>query len=149
MAKQFDYYAGYPNQQRMPKWVGVAIGSIFGCLTLIALAVGIRTAMPARSAEASVLPPKPQAPAAIVATNDAAPVVDAEDATVQERVAKAHGKHQLRGAKGKKGHSIALMAKRPSKHDKKMKHAQMFAKSVAGGRRDKRARDDLDKILGL
>src|SRR5688572_30319175 len=53
MAKQFDYYAGYPNQQKTPKWVGVAIGSVFGCLTLMMLAVGIRVVMPARIAEAS------------------------------------------------------------------------------------------------
>src|SRR5689334_3073022 len=75
--QKLDYYAGYPNQQRAPKWVGVTLGSLFGALTIVMLAVAIRLAMPPRQAEASVAP-KPEPTAPIVA----APEPVKADATV-------------------------------------------------------------------
>jgi hypothetical protein len=150
MAKKFDYYAGYPNQQRTPKWVGLAIGSVFGGLTLIALGVGIRMAMPARSAEASALFMKPTAAAPVLAPEAAPVVAEVDDsAAVDEQAPVKQRLHGKVGKKGKKGHSVALLSHRPTKADKKFKRAQVYAKGVATSRRDKRARDDLDKMLGL
>jgi len=157
MAKRFDYYAGYPAQQKTPKWVGVTLGSLFGGMTIISLALGIRLVLPPRTAEASVA----QKPAAVAAPLLAAAPVEASPMTVHTAtdndsatVAKSsrHGKHGGKQAKlspkAKGGHSIALASNAPSKAPK-YKRAQMFAKSVSGSRRDKRARDDLDKMLGL
>lgn len=161
MAKRFDYYAGYPGQQRTPKWVGVTLGSLFGGMTIISLALGIRLVIPPRTAEASTAQ-KPavvaaaEAPALTVPAAAAAPMTvhsassDEDGAAVMKgsRHGKHGGKHAKLSKKSKGGHSIALASNAPSSTPK-YKRAQMFAKSVSGGRRDKRARDDLDKMLGL
>ncbi len=150
MAKQLDYYAGYPNQQGTPKWVGVTLGSLFGGMTLIALAVGIRLAIPARTAEASMLPAKPQVEAPVLPAGQGAAeaVAQAQDESAVAPRAATSRTHQLHG--GKRAHkALALASHKPSKAEQKYKRTQLYAKSVAGSRRDKRARDDLDRMLGL
>ncbi|MEO6952794.1 MAG: hypothetical protein ABI321_13385 [Polyangia bacterium] len=144
MSKPFDYYAGYPGQQATPKWVGVVIGSVFGGLLLITIGLGIRLVMPARTAQASVAPamaPAPVPQPALVA----AAVADAPAAA--EAPAASRSAHRSHGHKVKKGgHAVAFGNAKNSKAPK-YKKRQMFAKSVS--RKDKKARDDLDKMLGL
>ena len=152
MAKRFDYYAGYPGQQRTPKWVGVTLGSLFGALTIVMLAVGIRIAMPPRKAEASVAPkPEPTTPVLVAAAAPAQPTVTADKPASELGVARyaGHGKHR-HDKKMKKG-KVALFAAKPAKAvpDARYKKAQVYAKSVSSNHRDKRARDELDKMLGL
>ena len=149
MMKRLDYYAGYPNQQRTPKWVGVTLGSLFGGLTIIALAVGIRMVMPARQAEASIAP-KPAVEAPIAPAQVAAVAPAAEAATPSELAPapsskRHHGAHAMKAKTGKHGAAIAVAKVESPKYKK----AQVFAKRVSTNRRDKRARDDLDKLLGM
>jgi hypothetical protein len=149
--KPLDYYAGYPNQQKTPKWVGVTLGSLFGGLTIFMLAVGIRMVMPARTAEASVAPkPSPTetpivAPAPVAAVTP--PVADeaAPSALAPASSHRHHGAHAMKGTKGKRASVMAAKAVEAPKYKK----AQVFAKHVSGGKRDKKARDELDKMLGL
>jgi hypothetical protein len=153
MSKPIDYYAGYPNQQGMPKWVGITLGSLFGGMLLIAVAVGARLLWPARTAEASVARPAPAAdqpilapvavPKVAAADKAAADTADEDDAGP---ATKHH--HHHHGKQLKHGKAVAMLG--PSKHDAKYQHAQLFAKHVStGSRHDKKSRDDLDKLLGL
>ena len=143
MSKPFDYYAGYPSQQRTPKWVGVTLGSIFGGLSLIALVVGIRLVVPAHKAEASVVPVKAQdsanAQPLLAAAKPADEVAPARTEAPRVRSAKHHGKQGR----------IALASAKPQKSGVKYKKAQMFAKHVSSSRRDKHSRDEIDRMLGL
>ena len=143
MAKPLNYYAGYPNQQQTPKWVGIAIGSIFASLTLVMVGVGVHIAFPAKAALASVAPaPRTEAP--VVAAADHAAALEGADESRPAKAARASRHH---GKTKKAGHgAVRLAAHKPAKSYKKV---QLFAKSVSGSRRDKRARDDLDKMLGL
>ncbi len=159
MAKRFDYYAGYPSQQRTPKWVGVTLGSLFGGLTIIALAIGIRMVLPARSAEASAVQKQEVSAPLLAAAPAEAPKVVAAAAVEQDDEAAPAPQKRSHVSRGKHRHGkagrVALMSsKKAAKVAKaapnpKYKKAQVFAKSVAGGRRDKKARDELDKMLGL
>jgi hypothetical protein len=154
--QKLDYYAGYPNQQKAPKWVGVTLGSLFGGLTIVMLAVGIRIAMPPRQAEASVAP-KPQAAEPVVAAapapQDEAPVARADRAPASELgVTRYSSRHHGKSAKGKKSHGkVAMFAKAPVRDasSPRYKKAAAYGKAVASNHRDKKARDDLDKMLGL
>ena len=142
MGKPFDYYAGYPGQQATPKWLGVVLGSVFGGLLLVTLAVGIRLVMPARTALASVAPaiapaPQPVVAVAVAADADAPADKDASMAPTSQKAHRAHG-HRAQPKQG--GHAVATASP-------KYKKAQLFAKSVS--RKDKKARDDLDRMLGL
>ena len=161
MSKRFDYYAGYPGQQGMPKWVGVTLGGVFGGIALLAIVIAVRMLWPAGVAQASLpvvaaahaaAPSAPLLADATPARSDAmAPsVLGADDDRPPARVGKHRGKHRDRGGRyGKKAGRVALAAAKPSKGGGKYKHAQVFAKQVSGSRRDKRARDDLDRMLGL
>ena len=149
MAKPLDYYAGYPSQQRMPKWVGVTLGSLFGGLMVVALALAIRLVMPARAAEASMAPKAAPAEPMAVAAPAMEPTIGKDEPrqrTVEQSSARSHSRHH--------GHASKAVAKaqkaKPAKGDPRYKKAQMYAKSVSSSsRRDKRARDDLDKLLGM
>lgn len=138
MGKPFDYYAGYPGQQATPKWLGVVLGGVFGSLLLVTLAVGIRLVMPARTAQASVAPALTPAALPVVAVAAAEPV--AEDASIAPASQKAHRSHGHKAKTRQGGHAVAAATP-------KYKKAQLFAKSVS--RKDKKARDDLDRMLGL
>jgi len=147
MAKRFDYYAGYPNQQKTPKWVGITLGSLFGVLTLIMLGVGMRLVMPARTAEASVAPVAQQTAPVVAAPSvemdESALAVGSDSRSASHRSSRHHGKAK------KSSHVASSKPAKQAPPSKNYKKAQMFAKSVSGSRRDKRARDDLDKMLGL
>jgi hypothetical protein len=145
MTKPLDYYAGYPNQQRMPKWVGVTLGSLFGGLTIFALAVGIRMVMPARSAEASMAPKPTPAETPVVAPAAEAAVTAPAAAPVPAPSALVPNNARHRGS-----HVRAMKAPRNPIADARYKKAQVFAKHVSGSNhRDKKARDELDKLLGM
>jgi hypothetical protein len=151
MAKPLNYYAGYPNQQQTPKWVGVAIGSIFAALTLVMVGVGIHIAFPASAVQASVAAgPETETPVAATPAVGAPMVAAAENDAVtadEARPAKAGRASRHHGKTKKAGHgAVRLAAHKPARSSKKV---QLFAKSASGSRRDKRARDDLDKMLGL
>jgi hypothetical protein len=148
MSKPIDFYSGYPNQQRLPRWVGYTLGSLFGAMMLIAVSVGARLLWPARAAEAAVVKPiaPPTAGQPLLAPPAATTNAVATAAT-DVGAPRAVGKHHHHG-KHMKG-AVALAAHRPSKADAHFKKAQLYAKHMSGSRRDKRARDDLDKLLGM
>ena len=141
MAKPFDYYAGYPGQQATPKWVGIVLGSVFGGLLLVAVGLGVHLLLPARAAQASVAPPAasvaPQALAAETVTDDLVAAEDDAPAPAHKAL-RSHGPARLKNA----GRSAGVAKSSP-----RYKKAQTFAKSVS--RKDKKARDELDKMLGL
>jgi hypothetical protein len=155
MSQPLDYYAGYPNQQRMPKWVGVTLGSLFGGLLIVALAVAIRLVMPPRSAEASVAP-KPEASAPVVAPSAPAPadpaVADDEPASPQPAAASPSSQgHHGKAKSGKHGKMSRYAKARPVKATPNPRYAKAaaYGKSVSSSKRDRKSRDDLDKLLGL
>jgi hypothetical protein len=162
MSKPFDFYAGYPNQQRAPKWVGITLGSVFGALTIFMAVVAIRMLMPQRSAEASMAP-KAASVASAETTPGTAPVVAPTGAPSEPVVATAKAAADLaavepgsrlhkKNKKGKHGHLVAKLNRRMSAApaNPRYKKAQMYAKGVsASSHRDKRARDEMDKMLGL
>ena len=161
MSKPFDYYAGYPGQQKTPKWIGVVLGSLFGGMAIIAVAIAVRLVVPAHVAEAAMI--KPTAP--VVAPALLAPVAPAVAAnsysptSVDEAnaVGTTAGADHARRRHGKGKHNKVArgagtkVAKAPKlKETKQYKHAQVYAKSISNAsHRDKRARADLDKMLGL
>jgi hypothetical protein len=149
MSKPMNYYAGYPNQQRTPKWVGITLGSLFGGMLIIAVAVGARLLLPARTAEASVARPTPPTEHPILAPVAAPQITAADDASADDAATVTAKHHHHHGKQLKHGKAVAMAAK-SSKHDAKYQHAQLFAKRVAtGSRRDKKSRDELDKLLGM
>lgn len=147
MKKPFDYYAGYPGQQETPKWVGVTLGSLFGGMLLVAVGLGVHVFAPARSAQASTVAKATESPIAapVVAAAPADEVAPAEAPiaaapAVHKATHRAHGKHVARAMKPSSKPAFA-------RTDAKFKKAQLYAKSVS--RRDKKSRDDLDRLLGL
>lgn len=161
MSKPFDYYAGYPGQRKTPKWIGVVLGSLFGAMALIVVAIGVRLLVPARVAQASVAKPLAAAPsvdpvvdpvAAPAAATPASPVAVAGEPSVDAvppRAHKRHG-HGSAGKHGKGARSVVVAKAAPLKETKQYKRAQVFAKTVASGsKRDRKARAELDRMLGL
>jgi hypothetical protein len=155
MSKQFDYYAGYPNQRKTPKWIGVMLGSLFGTMALLVVAIGVRLLVPARVAEASDAKPVAAAPVTPEANTILAPAADATAAVATADADSSDVKASpVRRGKGKHGKiARGAVAKAPAKamkETKQYKHAQTFAKSVsASSHRDRKARAELDKMLGL
>jgi hypothetical protein len=145
MAK-LDYYAGYPNQQRMPKWVGVALGSLFGGLLIVALAVAIRLVMPPRSAQASIAP-KPEVSAPVAAPSTPTDAVVAAEPEAPGRVAAPANPPQHSKSSRGKGVAKARPVKAPS--NPRYVKAQAYGKSVSSSKRNRKSRDELDKLLGL
>jgi hypothetical protein len=122
-------------------------------MLLIAVAVGARLVWPARVAEASVAhDPAPPVDKPIVAPAAAPQVAAAEVPAANDDAAPAVGKHHHHHGKAMKhGKSVAMIGHgRPDKKDAHYQHAQLFAKHVStGSRRDKKSRDELDKLLGM
>ncbi len=151
MSKPIDYYAGYPNQHGMPKWVGVTLGSLFGGLLVVAVAVAIRLVMPPRSAQASVAQ-KAEVTAPVATPAPSAPAIAAADPTPSDEPVERYAtRHHGKAKRGKHG-KVAMYAKaRPVKATPSPRYAkaQVFAKSVSSSTRDRTSRDELDKLLGL
>jgi hypothetical protein len=128
--KRFDYYADQ-NPWKMPKWVGALLGGIFTVVAVGAVVLIVRLSRPAH---ASALIAEPTAdPAAAVETPPppATSTVPSQVAPAPARHAKAHaGPRTSKHAKLTNNNSAAILAK----HDS---HAK------------RKAKDDLDRMLGL
>ncbi len=155
MSKPFDYYAGYPGQRKTPKWIGIVLGSLFGTMALVVVAIGVRLLVPARVAQASVAKPAAASPETIVALA-AVPATDSTVAGAGDETNDEAAQPDTRGHKrhGKRGVKLAQATKAPKipklKETKQYKRAQIFAKTVASGsHRDRKARAELDRMLGL
>jgi len=151
--KKIDYYA-QPQQWGMPKWVGYALGGLFavialGCIVVIVNLTRATTppAPPVVAVAAPVVAPEPAAapaqaaPIAAAQSDDQpAPAKATRSAHLSKRakrLAKKHGRHtMLAKASAKKapalddGKARAILAKRETRQSRK-------------------AKDDLDKLLGL
>ncbi len=153
MMKRLDYYAGYPNQQRTPKWVGVTLGSLFGGRSRSSRVASGHPHGDAgapgggeHGAEAPAAEAGRSSRPAKVAVATPAPETAPSKALADQSSSKHHrGSHAAKAKKGK--HAVAIAVAKPA--SPKYQKAQMFAKHVSGNRRDKKARDDLDKLLGM
>ena len=137
--KKIDYYAQH-NPWKVPKWVGVMLGSVFGAVAVTALVLIVYLT---RSAHAD-------APPAVAAAAVAAPVAQPQVVTPppvqpeaqQPAVSAVASKHvktaKASKAKAKAAHNLAAAKQNRSailaRHDSREKRKQ---------------KDDLDRMLGL
>jgi hypothetical protein len=134
--KRIDYYA-QPNPWKMPKWVGITLGGIFGTVAVGAAVLIIQLTKPAH-AEAV-----PAANTAVVAA-PAEPEEVVTEAPVQPAPAKAvrtaaPSKAKIAKIKQKKA-AKALAASRAKKGSILARH---------DSREKRKQKDDLDRLLGL
>ncbi len=137
--KRIDYYAQH-NPWKMPKWVGVTLGSVFGAVAVTALVLIVYLT---RSAHADT-------PPAVAAAAVAAPSAPAQVGTpppVQPEVAQplvsaAAPKHakasKAAKSKVKATHNLAVA---------KQNRAAILARHDSHEKR--KQKDDLDRLLGL
>ncbi len=148
--KRIDYYAVH-NPWRMPKWLGVALGGIFGVIAvgsmiaIVQLTKGSEPPMTALAAAPLLSSSTAMAPTAApeVKTVTAAPKASAPLARADAPMRAHAAKHKA------KKHALARLAsaKRSSSGLDSQKRATILAKHDS---KDKRLeKDALDKLLGL
>jgi hypothetical protein len=147
--KKIDYYA-VQNPWRMPKWLGVVLGGVFGVIAVGSVAVIVHLTrstppMTALAAAPVAAPTAAAAPAAAPAAA-AAPVASADDdaAPAAKKASKHHSSHNkaMKVASAKR----ASTAPTASAADAKQR-ATILAKHDTKEKR--REKDALDKLLGL
>ena len=136
--KKVDYYA-VQQSWKMPKWLGLTLGGVFGVIVLGSAVAAYELTKPAPSAvpEVAAAAAAPAVAAPVVTT--VAPVtVTATSAPKSDAVASRHAKH---GAKKSKHVTVA---------SNKAWHAKTNAILAKHDSKEKRkAKDDIDKLLGL
>lgn len=148
--KKIDYYA-VQNPWRMPKWVGIMLGGVFGVIAIGSMVTIVQlTRPPAAPAPiaAVVAAPVAQAPAATPVAEAApaakatAPVASADDAApVAKRASKRHAAASHKKAK------LMASAKRPASGLDTAQRQTILAKHDTKSKRLEK--DALDKLLGL
>jgi hypothetical protein len=145
--KRIDYYA-VQGPWKMPKWVGAAIGGVFvviavGCAYVIFAMVRPPIATAAVATAPSVTTPATPAaqpavaaaPAATDETADAPATPDPAKATKHAKASKHHGK---------------VVVAKASKKDKSISDAKAHAiLAKHDSKQNRKAKDDLDRLLGL
>jgi hypothetical protein len=133
--KRFDYYD--QNPWKMPKWVGALLGGIF---TVVAVGAVVLIVHLTRPAHASV--PTPEAVAQAQAPVGVETPPPPATSTAPAQVAVAPARH----AKAHQSAKASRHASRPQPmtHDKT---AAILAKHDSHAKR--KAKDDLDRMLGL
>ncbi len=152
MSRKIDYYAA--PSSGMPKWMGYVLGGVFatiavGCVVVIVALTRDNTPPPAEkpvvaaAAEPVAEPVADKAPVAkaAVATDERA----AAPAKVSKKAAKASKASKRLAAKSKHGKRIMLAKHSTSQADDKAR--SILAKRDS--RQSRKAKDDLDKLLGL
>jgi hypothetical protein len=147
--KKVDYYA-VQGPWKMPKWVGAAIGGVFGLIAVgSAFAIHGLTKGPEAPAAVAAAPVLAPAPAQAVAPAPAAAVAPDEDAAPVAKKADKRDRHQKsarhHGAKKQKNVMLAKRSMSPVMSDSKAS-AILAKRDKSSTRRDK---DALDKLLGL
>ena len=138
--KKIDYYA-VQQPWKMPKWLGVTLGGIFGVIALGSAVTAYELTKTTPKAPEVAAVAAPAAPAPVVTTpavtvTASAPAAQADDAaparhaSKHAKASKKAAKHQQKFAKLSPAKSAALIAKHDSKDKRKQK-------------------DALDKLLGL
>ncbi len=148
--KKIDYYAVH-NPWRMPKWVGVMLGGIFGVIAIGSMITIVQLTRPPTPPPVAAVAAAPvaQAPAAdpvaaSAAAKETAPVAAADDAA--PAVHKASKKHAT--AHGKKGKLLASAKhSSPSPALGQAQRQTILAKHDTKSKRLEK--DALDKLLGL
>ncbi|MCU1276858.1 MAG: hypothetical protein JWM53_404 [bacterium] len=151
--KKIDYYA-VQNPWRMPKWLGAALGGVFGVIvigSMITIVQLTRSPAPAPVAVAAAAPVAPAAAAPIAATAPAvkttAPVASADDETAPADKHRASKRHAS-SSHAKKGKLLASAKRAPA--PSAMGSAQRQTILAKHDTKDKRhEKDALDKLLGL
>jgi hypothetical protein len=135
--KRFDYYADQ-NPWKMPKWVGALLGGIF---TVVAVGAVVLIVHLTRPAHASALMAEPTAEPAAEAEGVVTPPPPATS-TAPAQVAVPPARHL-------KAHTRAKTSKHASRSAAKApdKAAAILAKHDNHAKR--KAKDDLDRMLGL
>lgn len=148
--KKVDYYA-VQGPWKMPKWMGAAIGGLFG-LIAVGSAFAIHSLTKGPEAPAIVAAAPVFAPAAAAPAAKAAPVAavadDAAPAPVAKKAEKRGKNHKSASRHGDKKQKNMMLAKRsmsPVMSDSKAS-AILAKRDKSSTRRDK---DALDKLLGL
>lgn len=150
--KKIDYYAVH-NPWRMPKWVGIMLGGVFGVIAIGSMVTIVQlTRPPAAPAPVAALAAAPmaQAPAAAPVAETApavkatAPVASAEAAApagrhASKRHAAAHGKKA-------KARMLASAKRSPGSLDASQRQTILAKHDTKSKRIEK---DALDKLLGL
>lgn len=138
---KFDYYANH-DQRRTFKWLGIALGAIFSAVTVGAVLLGVYVARDAQAHPAIKAPPVEAA--AVPAP--AAPVVTplpVAPAAVQPAATAATP------ARRAPSHKVAKATRhaKPTKSPTKDRAAAILAKHDS--RSNRKAKDDIDRMLGL
>ena len=147
--KKIDYYA-VQNPYKMPKWLGAALGGIFGVIAIgsVAAIVQITKSDKPPIAAVAAAPVSDPAVAAPVAAKKSAPVVaaatDEEPTTAVQPKSKHSSKH---GSKSKKASMRLASAKKMPATSSAAGRATMLAKHDTKAKRNDK--DALDKLLGL
>jgi hypothetical protein len=149
--KKIDYYA-VQSPWRMPKWVGVLLGGVFGTIaigsmiTIVQLTrppappAPVATATPAAAETSKAAPVTTTAPVA-----KAAPAVAAAD---EPAAAPAPAKHARKSHKAsKRAMKLASAKKAPGSSIDAQKRQTILAKHDSPAKRHEK--DALDKLLGL
>lgn len=134
VAKKFDYYA-VNEPWKMPKWVGATLGGVFALVAVGAAVIIVHLTRPSHAAEApmAAVAAAPVAPAAV------APVETPPPAPVAAQPQVAHkSKHSGKATK------VAHVKAKPINHDRAN---AILAKHDS--REKRKAKDDLDRMLGL
>jgi hypothetical protein len=146
--KKIDYYAA--PSSGMPKWLGYMLGGVFATIAL-GCVVGI-----VALTRDNTPPPAPEKPA--LAATVEAPTADQIKAPTQAAVTDEEPAAQAKAStkKGKAGKRVAAKAKRGGKTILLAKHSTSVndekARAILAKRDSKqsrKAKDDLDKLLGL
>lgn len=151
--KKIDYYA-VQNPWRMPKWVGIMLGGVFGVIAIGSMVTIVQLTRPpaapapvAAVAAAAVAAPTEAAPAAAVApaVKESAPLAAADD---DASVSKKHAtKKHARASKKAMKLASAKHSPAPSNALDASKRQTILAKHDTKAKRSEK--DALDKLLGL
>jgi hypothetical protein len=146
--KKVDYYA-IQQPWRMPKWLGLTLGGVFGAIAIGAGVLIVQLTKAPTPAPAAVAA-APAAPAVAQAAPEAAAAAEpaANTEVAQAAPAKAsshHARHHDKHAKATKSARMATARHSTGLTDAKA-HAILAKHDDRGKRRDK---DALDKLLGL
>ncbi len=130
--KKIDYYAAH-EPWKLPKWVGITLGTLFGAVAVMALVLIVKLTRMAHA----------ETPPAVAAAPVAAPQAPAQVETpppVQPAVASAVGSAPVAHAKHVKSHAKVA----PVGH---AKSRAILARHDSASKR--KQKDDLDRLLGL
>jgi hypothetical protein len=138
--KKIDYYA-VQQPWKMPKWLGVTLGGIFGVIALGSAVTAYELTKPVPKAPEVAAVAAPEAPAPTVTTPAATVMAKASVASNDSPAPARHASKHAKKASKRASKAIAKRGLTPAKS------AAILAKHDSKEKR--RAKDNLDKLLGL